>query len=201
MASELHEYWCEILGSNQSVLTGSLTRQSEGILTTSLTLRSPVTIRALSGWGRGEIAVCSCSSDSERFGQLMHRLPGHSKPAQLFLPYWAELRGFGGRQMPGATGFSGCGARSRPSSSSSSARLAMMAAIARPVGVAVSTPSRKTCNVIRRSPRSAMVRVTSATDRPSRSIAATPRCLRAGHSRAARPIPAGPSWLTRRVCR
>jgi hypothetical protein len=54
--------------------------------------------------------VCSCSSDSERFGQLMHRLPGHSKPAQLFLPFWAELRGFGGRQMPGATGFSGCGA-------------------------------------------------------------------------------------------
>ena len=40
----------------------------------------------------------------------MHRLPGHSKPAQLFLPFWAELRGFGGRQMPGATGFSGCGA-------------------------------------------------------------------------------------------
>jgi len=29
---------------------------------------------------------------------------------QLFLPFWAELRGFGGRQMPGATGFSGCGA-------------------------------------------------------------------------------------------
>ena len=76
----------------------------------SLTLRSPVTIRALSGWGRGEIAVCSCSSDSERFGQLMHRFPGHSKPAQLFLPFRAELRGFGGRQMPGATGFSGCGA-------------------------------------------------------------------------------------------
>ena len=38
------------------------------------------------------------------------QVPGHSKPAQLFLPYWAELRGFGGRQMPGATGFSGCGA-------------------------------------------------------------------------------------------
>ena len=69
------------------MLTGSLTRQSEGIL-----------------------MVCSCSSDSERFGQLMHRLPGHSKPAQLFLPFWAERWGFGGRQMPGATGFSGSGA-------------------------------------------------------------------------------------------
>ena len=42
MASELHEYWCAILGLNQSVLTGSLTRQSEGILTTSLTFCSPV---------------------------------------------------------------------------------------------------------------------------------------------------------------
>jgi hypothetical protein len=167
MASELDGYWCEIRGSNQSVLTGSLTRQSEG-LTTSLTLRSPATIRALLGWGRRKIAVCSCSSDSERFGQLMHRFPGHSNPAQLFLPFWAELRGSGGRQMPGATGFSGCGARSRPSSSSSSARLAMMAAIARPVGVAVSTPSRKTCNVIRRSPRSAMMRVSSARRRGPR---------------------------------
>jgi hypothetical protein len=37
----------------------------------------------------------------------------------------------------------------------------------------VSTPSLKARNVIRRSPRSAMVRVTSATDRPSRSIATT----------------------------
>ena len=46
-----------------------------------------------------------------------------------------------------------------------------------------------------------MVRVTSATDRPSRSIAATTTLSPAGHSRAARPIPAGPSWLTRRVCR
>jgi len=39
--------------------------------------------------------------------------------------------------------------------------------------VAVSTPSRKARKVIRRSPRSAMVRVTSATDPPSRSIAVT----------------------------
>ena len=43
-----------------------------------------------------------------------------------------------------------------------------MAAIARPVGVAVSTPSRKTCNVIRRSPRSAMMRVSSARRRGPR---------------------------------
>jgi hypothetical protein len=63
--------------------------------------------------------------------------------------------------------------RSRPSSSSSSASVAMIATTARPAGVAVSTPSLKARNVIRRSPRSAMVRVTSATDRPSRSIAAT----------------------------
>ena len=56
-----------------------------------------------------------------------------------------------------------------PRSQQPGATVAMMAAIARPVGVAVSTSSRKTYNVIRRSPRSAMVRVTSATDRPSRS--------------------------------
>ena len=49
----------------------------------------------------------------------------------------------------------------------------MMAAIARPVGVAVSMPSSKARNRIPRSPSSAMVRVTSATDRPSQPIAVT----------------------------
>ena len=49
----------------------------------------------------------------------------------------------------------------------------MIAATARPVGVVVSTPSRNARNRIRRSSSSAMVRVTSATDRPSRSMAAT----------------------------
>ena len=49
----------------------------------------------------------------------------------------------------------------------------MMAATARPVGVAVSIPSRMARNMIRRSLRSAMVRVTSETERPNRSIAAT----------------------------
>jgi len=39
--------------------------------------------------------------------------------------------------------------------------------------VAVSIPSRKAHNVIPRFPRSAMVRVTSATDLPKRSIADT----------------------------
>ena len=56
--------------------------------------------------------------------------------------------------------------RSRPSSSSSSASVAIMVATARPVGVPVSTPSRNARNRIRRWPRSAMVRVTSTTDRP-----------------------------------
>ena len=54
-------------------------------------------------------------------------------------------------------------------------RVAMIAATARPVGVAVSIPSRKARNVIRRSASSAMVRVTSATERPRRSIAQTTR--------------------------
>ena len=36
--------------------------------------------------------------------------PRSQQAGATVLAFWAELRGFGGRQMPGATGFSGCGA-------------------------------------------------------------------------------------------
>lgn len=65
-----------------------------------------------------------------------------------------------------------------------------MAATARPVGVLVSIPSRMARNRIRRSLSSVMVLVTSATDRPSRSIAVDhygPATGGAGSGSAVRP--------------
>lgn len=68
----------------------------------------------------------------------------------------------------------------------------MMAATARPAHVPVSMPSRKARNKIWRSPSSAMVRMTSATERPSLSMAVTtPRRPQRGRKAAGRPRPVG----------
>ena len=81
--------------------------------------------------------------------------------------------GLSGRQTPLRRDWRKAARRSRPSSSSNSERVAMIAATARPDGVAVSTPSRKARNVFACSPKSAIVWATSVTERPSRSIAVT----------------------------
>lgn len=111
--------------------------------------------------------------DELSFGKFGHGFAGCGQAAQLVLALLAEL----GRLVAASPLLRrdrrDAARRSRPSSSSTSARVAVIAATARPVAVAVSMLSRKARKAIRRSPRSAMVRVTSPTERPSASMAVT----------------------------
>src|ERR1700742_4317718 len=114
-------------------------------------------------------------ADSEHGGQFTYRLALLVETQKSFLLGHTEFIGLVAASPRATRASRDAARRSLPSSSSSSAIVAMMLVTARPVGVLASTPSRGDRTWTPRLVTSSRTVAPPRTDRPSRSTATTTR--------------------------